>query len=128
MLASTTGHGQCTAWTQLLIDVLDDQGISGTDTRIDPPSGRAKFAVILMPAQGSGGVNYTPGTFANGGFNFHQVVLINGDIYDPSYGGFTAQTDARSAKLKYEDLYMTDYFNGDGTHVADVKGTKELIF
>lgn len=82
-----------------------------------------------MPAQGSGGANYAPGTRAQGGFGFHQVVRVGvypDHIYDPSYGGLAKKTDARSVELKYEDENITDFGSfgpgGTVTWIANVLG------
>lgn len=64
-----------------------------------------------MPAQGSSGADYQPGTQPRGGFVLHQIVRIDcmpDSLYDPSYGSVTTKTDARSAERKYEDRYITD--------------------
>jgi len=127
MLADASGRGQCTAWADLLVDVLAAQGIGATRTRIE-----RNFCTRLMPAQGTGGVNYVPGTITASppGFVFHQVVRVDGfadTIFDPSYGTRTDKTDARSVELKYEDENITHLMIG-GTWIPDTKGIAELVF
>ena len=80
MLGNTTGKGQCTAWADLFVQVLGVQGLAATSTRIDPGMAYLAFCTRLMPAQGSGGADYVPGTFAATppGFAFHQVVRVAG--------------------------------------------------
>lgn len=123
MLARGDGRGQCTAWADLLLRTLGAHNIESTSTKVDPPDTR--FAVKAMPAQGSGGANYLVGTLAAGGFNFHQVLrvaLFPDRIYDPSYGGLTTKSDARSVELKYEDENITHFRFGASTWVANVLG------
>lgn len=132
MLADTGGRGQCTAWAELLVMTLGLHGITATSTRIDPPGGPLagnKLAVIAMPAQGTEDVDYIPGTFAAGGFFFHQVVrvpLFPGRMYDPSYGGLTDQPDWASAKSRYEIDNMT-HFRVSGTWIVNPPGD-QLVF
>jgi len=130
MLARADGRGQCTAWADLLVRTLGAHDIDATTTRVDPPGDL--FAVKAIPAQGSGGANYVPGTLPAGGFNFHQVVrvgLFADRIYDPSFGGRTTKTDARSVELKYEDENISDFRFGPGNWVANVLGDPlQLVF
>jgi len=118
MLAQPQGRGQCTAWADLLVQVLRCQGIAATPVDIDPPGAAARFAVKLMPAQGN--ASYTTGTQARGGFNFHQVVAIGvypNEIFDPSYGGLTVGTSAVDVEEKYETNNITAFL--EGTWVPD---------
>jgi hypothetical protein len=74
------------------------------------------FCVKLMPAQGSGGADYTTGTGTTPGdyFQYHEVVKVNLDgfadtIFDPSYGTRVdkASLDTRTVEQKYEDEDVT---------------------
>lgn len=132
MLAHPTGSGQCTAWADLLVQVLGAQGIGATSTRIEPDSPYLAFRVQLMPAQGSGEANYTETDFG-----FHQVVRVEGfsdSIFDPSYGTRVDKTDARSVELKYEDENVTHLEAENPSPppnyvwVADPKGVANLTF
>ncbi len=130
MLAHSAGKGQCTAWADLWVQVLAAQGISATSTRIAPGSGYVAFSVRLMPAQGTGGANYTPGT-GDDPFGFHQVVRVSGftdTIFDPSYGTRTDKSDTRSVELKYEDENITRLWTDATTWIPDTKGLVELTF
>ena len=127
MLADAEGEGQCTAWADLWLQVLAGQGIWATSTRIDPDYPYIRFRVRQMPAQGSGGANYTDQT----DFGFHQVVRVSGfpdAIFDPSYGTRVDKADARPVELKYEDENITHLRLGDLTWVADTKGVRQLVF
>jgi len=132
MLGNPTGKGQCTAWADLLVKVLNAQGIAATSTEVAPRFPHSRFCVKLMPAQGSGFSDYVPGTITARppGFVFHQVVMVDGfadTIFDPSYGTRTDKTDARSVELKYEDENITHLMIG-ATWIPDTKGIAELVF
>ena len=123
MLAHPQGKGQCTAWADLLVLSLNAQGVASSSVRINPPAGQTAFRVRLMPAQGSGGANYTTTDFV-----FHQVVKVDcypNRIYDPSYGGMTE--DATDVELKYEDDNIVAFLNG-AVVTPDTKGVKELVW
>jgi hypothetical protein len=124
MLANATGYGQCTAWAELLVQVLAIQGIGAhTSNMRANVSGNPLddgFRVKLMPAQGSGGADYTTTDFG-----FHQVVRVDGfanSIFDPSYGTRVDRgTDTRTVEQIYEDLNVTAVFNSLlGTWQPDV--------
>ena len=107
-LAHPTGKGQCTAWADLLVQVLAAQGIGAhtSDINANASSPYIGFRVQAMPAQGSGGTNYTDLME----FGFHEVVRVNGfadTIFDPSYGTRVDKSDERSVELKYEDEVVT---------------------
>jgi hypothetical protein len=124
MLAHPQGKGQCTAWADLLVLSLGAQGVAASSVRVDPPATQSRFRVRLMPAQGSGGANYTTTDFV-----FHQVVKVDcypKRIYDPSYGGMTE--DAVDVELKYEDDNIVGFLNAGGAFTADTKGVKELVW
>ena len=137
MLAHPTGKGQCTAWADLLVQVLAAQGIEAERYDISAITPYTRFRVKLMPAQGSGGANYIPGTEGIG-FGFHQVVRVNGfadTIFDPSYGTHTEKTDDRSVELKYEDEIITQLgYPPDPLYpyiliwVLDPKGVSNVTF
>jgi hypothetical protein len=132
MLGDPTGRGQCTAWAELLVIVLEAQGQSATNTRVDPGAGFSLIAVKAMPAQGTGGANYVPGTLAAGGFNFHQVVRVAAypdRVYDPSYGTVTIKTDARTVERKFQDMNITNLLDAaTGVWVAEDPTVSQLIF
>jgi len=112
MLAHPTGKGQCTAWADLLVQVLAAQGIDSHTSDINATSPYIGFCVIAMPAQGSGGADYLGGTGRTpyDYFRFHQVVRVDGfsdSIFDPSYGTWVTKTDTRSVEEKYEDENVT---------------------
>ena len=124
MLHDPEGEGQCTAWTDLLIDALRVGGVSSKGSRITSKSG-LRFRVKLLPAQGSQGQLYTTTDFG-----FHQVVRIDAypdSIYDPSYGGLTIKTDNRSVELMWEDDNVVGFLSGQNL-IPDRKGVVELIF
>jgi hypothetical protein len=43
-----------------------------------------------------------------------RVGIYPDRIYDPSYGGLSSKSDARSVELKYEDENVTDFRFGVG--------------
>jgi len=79
MLKQTTGRGQCTAWTDLLVQVLAAQGVTASPMVVaaNQTISASKFTVKLMPAQGSGIYNYTVGTSETNYFRFHEIVSID---------------------------------------------------
>jgi len=130
MLAHPQGKGQCTAWADLWIRVLAAQGIEAEPRDMRPQAPYSAFRVRLMPAQGSGGANYT-----NTDFGFHRVVAVDvfpDTIFDPSYGTRTERTDNRSVELIYEDENVTHFgidVDSDGyidSWLEDQKGVQEL--
>jgi hypothetical protein len=130
MLSHPGGEGQCTAWADLWTQVVEAQGIGAVRTSIEPGVPFIGFCVKLVPAQGTSGANYVPGTISDPGFSFHQVVRVDGfadTIFDPSYGTRTDKTDARSVELKYEDDNIT-YLLVAGQWILDTKGLAELVF
>ena len=132
MLSNKNGLGQCTAWANLFVLTLAAEGESAVSTRIDPPKNAKRFAVVLEPAQGTGGMNYVTGTKEAGrGFVFHQVVMVAvypNRIYDPSYGQMIASSSLAAAELLYEDTYITELLVKN-TWISDVPGDpKQLIF
>jgi hypothetical protein len=112
MLASTKYLGQCTAWADLLVQVLAAQGVPAHVANIT-----ANFTVKAMPAQGSNGANYTYwGTSTNRPFDFHQVVRVDAypdKIFDPSYGGpIISSQGADSVEIVYEDQNIVKVKSG----------------
>ena len=124
MLRDEEGEGQCTAWTDLLINALRVGGVGSKGSKITPKY-NSLFRVNLLRAQGSQGQLYTTTDFG-----FHQVVRIDvyeDRIYDPSYGGLTIKTDNRSVQIKWEDSNVVGFLSGPDL-IPDRKGVAELIF
>ena len=117
MLGSPTGSGQCSAWSQLLIGVLGAQGIEASEKEVTAPAYKA-FVVMAMPAQGV--ANYPESEFV-----YHDVVTVDGfpnTIFDPSYGNMVPGTSLLAAEQQYEDLYVPDVVNPNGTWQPDPPG------
>lgn len=111
------GYGQCNSWTDFFLDALRAQGVtSGAEQNIEATEGDGfliknwkwlaanpalggpvgydwQFSINVnfddsLASQGrSAGVSVSGVTDPDQQFTYHAVVVINGVIYDPSYGG-----------------------------------------
>ena len=131
MLKQPLGKGQCTAWSDLLVQVLGYQGVTASvlDLASKQIIGNSKFTVKQVPAQGSGRTNYLVGTTQASPFRFHQIVAVNcypERLYDPSYAYMAQGGVGESAQAVWEDHSLVDVWNG-ATWNAQTVGAEDLL-
>jgi hypothetical protein len=133
--------GTCGAWSQLLVAVLETQGISATQIRITPNFAHPTF--INYQTLGGSPLDVTRSGFhvpttahgqgmkqpGNNQFTEHAIVAVGSTYYDPSYNfGATGP----NAQLLWEDhsvwRFAFVYANDTAQTLNDEKGVQQTSF